>query len=273
MIIDGHAHTCGEFFEPEKIIAKLDELKVDKVVLCPGVDNGPKRYNYIPGLAKIFSTADILLSTNRIIKLLAKIQQPDDLLARNEYVYSLYLKYPDRIIQFFWADPNSNQIETNLYEKFYSWGFKGIKLHQCTQSFEYISPGLDVVINFAWEKQIPIFIHLRSTGDIPKFIDIVTKYSEVNFIIAHLIGLEIFIKHKKILNNLYFDISPTPLISLKRLHMAINHFGAGKVILGSDTPFGKDNLRKNIEKVTQLNITDREKELILGGNLQRLLKL
>ncbi|AGL02375.1 amidohydrolase family protein [Desulfoscipio gibsoniae] len=273
MIIDGHAHSCGEFFASEKIIAKLNELNVDKVVLCPGVNNGPKNYNYIPGLAKIFSTTDILLSANKIIKLLSKIQQPDDIMQRNEYVYSLYLKYPDRIIQFFLADPSSNQIDTDLHEKFNSWGFNGIKLHQCTQSFEYASPGLEVIINFAREKEIPIFIHLRSTGNILKFIDIARKYSKVNFIIAHLIGLESFIKHKTILNNLYFEISPAPLISLKRIYMAIDHFGAGKVILGSDTPFGKDNLRKNIEKVTQLNISDREKELILGGNLQRILKL
>ncbi|SFG84458.1 hypothetical protein SAMN05660649_02910 [Desulfotomaculum arcticum] len=273
MIIDGHAHSCGEFFEGQEIIAKLDELKVDKVVLFPGVKNEPGQYNYIPGLAKIFSNKDMLFSANKLIKFLAKVQQYEDLMVRNEYVYFLYLKYSDRIIQFFWADPNANNLEADLHEKHHSWGFKGVKLHQCTHSFECDSNGFNIVANFARDKKIPVLIHLRSPGDVAKFINIAVKYPAVNFIIAHLIGLELFIKHQAILDNLYFDISPAPLISSKRICLAIDKFGADKIILGSDTPFGKDNLSKNLQKVNELNVSGYERELIKGGNLQRILKL
>lgn len=273
MIIDGHAHSCGEFFEAKGIIAKLDELRVDKVVLFPGVKNGPNKYNFIPGFARVFSDADMLFNTNKLIKFLSKAQKPDDLMVRNEYVYSLYSIYPNRIIQFFWADPNSKQLEAHLHEKYNSWGFKGIKLHQCTHSFECDSREFDIVVKFARDKEIPIIIHLRSPGDVTKFINIAMKYREVNFIIAHLIGLELFIKHQAILDNLYFDISPAPLISSKRICLAIEKFGADKIVLGSDTPFGKDNLRKNLQKVKELKISDDERELIQGGNLQRLLRL
>jgi len=273
MIIDGHAHSCGEFFEPECIITGLDELKVDKVVLCPGVKNGPGKYNFIPGFAAVLRKADIMLGINKTIRLLAKIQKPGDLLTGNEYVYSLQLQHPDRIIQFFWADPTSEEIEAHLHQKFAAWGFKGIKVHQCTQKSDCTSPGLDVVINFAREKEIPVFIHLWSPGEVRKFMATAQKNPEVNFIIAHLIGLETLIKHKATLNNIYFDISPAPLISSQRISMAVDNFGADKVILGSDTPFGKNNLRKNIQKVTQLKISLREKELILGENLRRILKI
>ncbi|MEW6181752.1 MAG: amidohydrolase family protein [Bacillota bacterium] len=273
MIIDGHAHSCGEFFEAEKIIAKLDALKVDKVVLCPGVRNGPKGYGYLPGLARILSKTDITIKANKIIRILSKIQKPADLLQTNEYVYSLQLKHPDRIIQFFWADPDSNRIEADLHEKFESWGFKGIKLHQCTQSFKWTSRGLDVITDFAREKEMPVFIHLRSSGDIPEFIKLAGKYPEVSFIAAHLIGLELFIRNKPLPKNVYFEISPTPLISPKRIQAAVDNFGADKVILGSDTPYGRDNLCKNIRKVTRLKASDHHKELILGGNLQGMLRL
>jgi Tat protein secretion system quality control protein TatD with DNase activity len=33
MIIDGHAHACGESLTAEEIVRKLDENGVDKVVL------------------------------------------------------------------------------------------------------------------------------------------------------------------------------------------------------------------------------------------------
>jgi predicted TIM-barrel fold metal-dependent hydrolase len=44
-------------------------------------------------------------------------------------------------------------------------------------------------------------------------------------------------------------------------------------VLGSDTPFGKDNLKKNIQRVNRLNIPAEEKDLILGKNMQKLLKI
>ncbi|MDA8336815.1 MAG: amidohydrolase family protein [Peptococcaceae bacterium] len=273
MIIDGHAHSCGQFFDPERIVARLTELNADKVVLCPGPKNGPKSHNYIPDLAKYFGRRDMLLDANRIIGLIAKIQKHDDLLARNEYVYSLHQKYPERIIQFFWANPNSDQIETDLHDTFESWQFKGIKLHQCAQNFELFSRGLDHALDFAREKEIPVFIHLRSRKDVHRFITVAQKYPTINFIIAHLIGMETFLKHKRELNNLYFDVSPAPFTSPPRICEAIRNFGANKLILGSDTPFGQDNLRKNIQKVSRLKISSREIELILGNNLRALLSL
>lgn len=38
-------------------------------------------------------------------------------------------------------------------------------------------------------------------------------------------------------------------------------------------PFGKDNLKKNIERINQLNIIIKEMDLILGKNMQMLLKI
>ncbi len=54
---------------------------------------------------------------------------------------------------------------------------------------------------------------------------------------------------------------------------AIRFVGAGNVTLGSDTPYGKENLEKNIERIKELDISAEEKDLILGGNMKELLKL
>ena len=37
MIVDAHAHACGEFADLRKLTQILDELRVDKVALCPGL--------------------------------------------------------------------------------------------------------------------------------------------------------------------------------------------------------------------------------------------
>lgn len=43
--------------------------------------------------------------------------------------------------------------------------------------------------------------------------------------------------------------------------------------MGSDAPYGNDNLKQIIARVLRLNLSDSEKDLILGGNLQKLLKI
>ena len=50
MIIDGHAHSCGDFYDVDKLISILDELNVDKVVLCPG----PKKLRQKSEFTKYF---------------------------------------------------------------------------------------------------------------------------------------------------------------------------------------------------------------------------
>jgi predicted TIM-barrel fold metal-dependent hydrolase len=49
--------------------------------------------------------------------------------------------------------------------------------------------------------------------------------------------------------------------------IALRFFGAQHLILGSDSPYGKKNLQSNIDRISELDITDQDKKLILGENL------
>lgn len=60
--------------------------------------------------------------------MLKKEQQ--DLATRNELVWSFHKKYPDRIAQFYWADPAADDFLEDLASRHADWGFQGIKLHQ-----------------------------------------------------------------------------------------------------------------------------------------------
>lgn len=269
MIIDGHAHSCGEFYDSSNIIKLLNKLNVDKVVLCPGIKNEEKGYG-VPKIANIFKNRDVMNQTNKVIRLLS-FQEKDDLDERNEFVYKQRCKYPDRIIQSYWVNPCSDSFIENLYKKYDLWKFQSLKLHQCFHNFKTDSVELHNIAKFAEEKKLPIFIHLYSNKNAMQLIDIIKNYSDTNFIIAHMIGLEEFIEYGKRIENIFFDISPTPLISTHRIYKAINNFGAESIILGSDTPFGKNNLKNNIKRVCKLNLSDDKKEMILGNNLKRIL--
>jgi predicted TIM-barrel fold metal-dependent hydrolase len=55
---------------------------------------------------------------------------------------------------------------------------------------------------------------------------------------------------------------------------AINFVGSDKIIFGTDTPYGcEDNIKKNLNRIRNLDISSADKELILGKNMKRLLKI
>ncbi len=273
MIIDGHAHSCGNFFTAQGIVDTLDKLNVDKVVLCPGQINDEKNQG-IPNIAAFLKNTDIMYFTNKIIRKVTKNNTAvNNLDKRNEYVYKLLQKLPKRIIQFYWADPNKENIIDDLEKKYEEWNYSGIKLHQCSEQFSSVHYKMHQIADFAKYKGIPIFIHLYSNKDVVDMIKLISDHPDTTFIIAHLIGMELFEKNQKNFDNIYFEISPAPLISDNRIQCAINKFGSDHIILGSDTPYGKDNLKLNIQRVERLKISDREKEQILGINMQRILNI
>lgn len=273
MIIDGHAHSGGDFYDVHKLIAVLDELGVDKVVLLPGLKNDGHSH-HTPNLAKFFPRQDIMFFMNKVIRMLASNLKPSESMEKkNEYVYHFVQQYPHRIIQFYWADPHDEGVVDELYKKHQQWHFKGVKVHQCCNDFSCDAKALHEVADFAGEKGIPLLIHLYSKEEARKFVGLAQDHPHTQFIVAHLIGLEMMEAHARALKNVYFDISPTPFISQYRIARAVKGFGAERIIFGSDTPYGKDNLKNNLWKVRNMKLSQEQKDLILGGNMGRLLGL
>lgn len=71
----------------------------------------------------------------------------------------------------------------------------------------------------------------------------------------------------------YFDLSAPQLYSLRILKNALNTYGANRLTLGSDTPYGKNNIQLNIDRLRKLNLSDKDIKAITGGNIVELLKL
>ena len=102
MIIDGHAHACGDYLTASNIIKIMDENNVDKIVLVPGELNSTKNY-FLPNLAGLFPHKDVVRFTNILTKIIISfVGAAKQIDAGNAYVFSLVNRHPDRIIQFFW---------------------------------------------------------------------------------------------------------------------------------------------------------------------------
>jgi len=274
MIIDAHAHACGEFADPGKLTAILDQLGVDKVALCPGLKghtsapippNIPiSAIKQHPLYGRYFINPGIRFNYNFLLR---------EKQNGNEFVYSLIKEHPDRIIQIYWLDPRKQDCITKLKKDLENWRFKGIKLHQVCTPFKSDGIEINYISRFCGEKRLPLFIHLWSAGDALKLLNLAKNYPKTDYILLHLIGLEAVAEQVKYTRNIYYEISPFSYIKENRLKYAIDNLGADRIILGSDTPWDKDSLKNNMARVDRLSIAGTEKERILGGNITDILKL
>ncbi len=271
MIIDGHSHQGGEYRDMQSIISELDRLRVDKVVLCPA-DSERNDPVSIPGIGNRFNGPELNFVVNRFIRAaMAKENKWSAIERSNKKIFEMASLSGGRIIQFYWINPLKKGISGILEEKLDLWKFAGIKLHQACHPFTLKSGMFSDIAEFAASNNLPVFIHLYSKKDVLDFIS-VSGSIRTNFIVGHLIGLEIFIKEKKMTgDNIYFDISCPSLVSADRIVLAINEFGADKIIMGSDTPYGKSNLEQVLAIIRSLNLKEEEKEMILGNNLKNIL--
>ncbi len=274
MIIDGHSHACGKFLTAESILKTLDKNGVDKVVLVPGELNSQSEYT-LPNIASLFPKHNVVKVTNYMTKFVMKLTgKVKDIPAGNEYVYDLKSKTDNRIIQFIWAITGIENITDYLNTKYNDWAFHGVKLHQCWETFSINSDFFNKVATWTENHDLPLFIHLDKDKDVIQLIEYKRKHPKLKLIVAHLFGLELFITENYKDENLYFDTSTIQLISDNRIKKAIEFAGADKVLFGTDTPFGaKDNIQRNVNRINNLEISNEEKDLILGLNMKKLLKL
>ena len=272
MIIDGHAHACGEYLTPEDIIRTLDSSGADKVILVPG-EPGSKAGYSLPNLAELFPGLNVVKVTNFLTSIVIRLTgMIEHIPSGNEYVYDIKKSTNGRVIQFVWITTRMQNPIEYLDKNLLNWHFQGVKLHQCWDKFSIDSDFFKEVTLWTEKNNLPLFVHLGSDLEVKKIISYKKDHPKLKLIVAHLFGLELFIKENFRDNNLYFDLSSPQLVSTKRLMNAVRFVGATNVTIGSDSPYGKNNLQKNINRISKLEISEKDKELILGENINQILR-
>jgi hypothetical protein len=274
MVVDGHAHTSGEFCRGEDIIGIMDSLGVDKVILCPGPINTPKKWP-VPDITKILKKRGFGFWGNRLLRLARRrVLREFDVAESNAYVAEFARRHPGRIRQAYWTDPSAPGFLDELKKRRAEWKFVAVKLHQCFQKFDPDSAAMHELAAYAGAEGLPVFIHLYARRDARALIRLAKAHPRTTFVVAHILGLGTFVRAgREALPNVYFDVSPPNLTPIGRLLRALETFGADRLLLGSDTPYGRDNLKKIIVRVRGLDIRDADKALILGGNARRIHRL
>lgn len=272
MIIDGHAHACGRYNNKENIIKYLDLHGIDKVVLCPGEPGSTKNYSYLM-LSDIFKSVNLVYSLNKIISFVTKISGVSNHIdEQNKVVYNISKNYPQRIINAYWVNPLDENCIEKLNKYYPIYNFRLIKMHQCWNKFDIYAPESIEVIKWATEKNIPIFIHILSEEQVFQFIKVTNIFQNTTFIVAHMIGFEKISMNTQN-DNVYYDLSGPQTYPINIIKKALAEVGSTKLILGSDTPYGIDNIQKIQNRLKKQSLTNKDLDNIIGDNIAKLLGL
>lgn len=185
-------------------------------------------------------------------------------------------RHPDRLMCFAYLHPPVYGIEECLRhcdEAICAMGHLGFKLHPVSDahpinSREYVWP----VLEKCREYGVPVFIH---TGHVPHSgpilcAELARAFPDVDIIIGH-IGHAMFADACYVARkypNTWIDTSMNHGGPLRNALAAV---GPERILFGSDSPTSHPVACKSL--IERLDISREEKDLILGGNVRRLLRL
>ena len=201
----------------------------------------------------------------------------------NEYVYKASKKYPNRILGFGWADPNLGADHAlDMAKKcIHDYGFYGVKMNGAQNEFYIDDPKVFPVIEEVAKAGKILAFHIG--GDSPenthpfRLAKIAKAYPETPIFMVHMGGA-----HFHDFGNAAIEFAGqcpniTIIGSVIRSHpllKAIKTLGADRVCYGSDTPF--EYMHVEVAKYNALldgAVSMEDKELIMGGNIERLFGL
>lgn len=249
MIIDAHTHFAveGRGFPPnsvEDLLCNLDMNKIDALVTCAPYSSIGKDRTYDKA---------------------------------NQFLAESMSKAPSRILPLVRVNPHLKENALESIQRFVGEKrFYGVKVHPRNEAFAINSEEVIYPIARATNNlRVPMLIH---TGDPdtygfaqPALVGgLADAFPKLTLIIGHM-GKRLY--EDAILVARWFEniILETSFRSPREITHAVRRIGADRVVYGSDMPFGIPEIE--IMKIDLCDISLREKEMILGGNIARILNL
>jgi uncharacterized protein len=176
--------------------------------------------------------------------------------------------YPDELIGFAGIDPmqDDSRAGAMIGRAVEVYGFRGIKVHGL-ESFPNRA-----VCDAARRYHLPMLVDVVRRLDVVE--ELASRYPDVNFIIPHLGGFaDDWAVHMRLIDqlcrfeNVFADSSGVRYWDA--LAVAVRRAGAHKILFGSDGPLLHPALE--LFKIRLLQLQPDEEQLIVGGNVLRLL--
>ncbi len=262
MIIDAHAHIF-----PDKIAAKA----------VAGIGNF-----YDSLQMHLDGTAETLVKQGEaagigkfLVQSVATV--PEQVKSINDFISEQVKKYPDKFIGFAAMHPDFEDVRAEL-DRAVSLGLKGIKLHPDFQRFNIDDEKAFEIYEAAEEMGFPILMHMgdnRTEFSKPKrLIKIIEKFPRIKIIGAHFGGWSEWDSAADILKGtgVWTDCSSSLYaMSPEHARSLIDAYGTDRVLFGTDYPMWTAS--EELERFGRIPLTEREREMILHENAEKLLSV
>ena len=202
----------------------------------------------------------------------------------NDYVIEKVKDSPQRLIGFISVSPHGNA--AGEIERCYYGGLRGVgELFPAGQGFDPENEKeTSAITGVCKELSLPLIIHANEpVGHLyPGKTDVtlrqletfVSKNQGLNIVLAHwgggLFFYETMGEIKEKFRNVYYDTAATPFLYDEKIYRAAKALGlCEKILFGSDFPLLPHS--RYLDGLEKSGLSAEEKQLILGGNAQRLL--
>ena len=251
-IWDVHTHLDGvEGDTPEArmavLVRHMDRLGIERIILSQGYDQ------YI------------------------KNPTPEQVREENDRVMRAVRHFPDRAYGSVYLSPTNVAFCLEEFDRCVRDG-PMISVGEIEADVRCNSPVLDPIVERAVALKVPILQHtwIRSNGSDPgestpyDLVELAKRHPQAQFICGHTGGTwELGIRAIRDVKNICAGIAGSDPTS-GFVEMAVRELGPERVVYGSDA--GGRSFASQMAKVIGAEIPDPAKELILGGNLRRLLQ-
>ncbi len=213
---------------------------------------------------------------------------------QNRWYSEWIKKYPDRLIGFANVHPAAGKQALDEIRKCVEQGLVGLgEFHPQAQGFDLRDPAWLKVVELSIELKLPINIHVtepvghtytgRVETPLADYTWLAKKYPDAKFILAHWGGLlpfyELNPRIREVMKNVYYDCAASPLLyDLSIYRAVVDIVGPEKVVWATDYPLliypdkdVKPSFERALREIRSSDFRDEELELILGGNILRLL--
>lgn len=260
MIIDAHTHIWPDKIAAKALAGTLPDLEV--------FGDGTKS-----GLLATMERAGI----DRAITL-GVANVPAQIEPSNRFAGSLG---DDRLIGFGSVHADADPQET--LDSIARHGLKGVKVHPIFQGYAIDDPGILPVFDAFQETGTVVIMHVgagstpdvtaRSTPD--KLIGLVERFPRLKLVACHFGGYRLLDEAEELIAGLdvHLDTSWPPSLALldpERVRRFVERHGPDKIVFASDWPMSDP--AAEIAAVEALGLPDDHTEMILGGNIARLLE-
>jgi len=136
---------------------------------------------------------------------------------------------------------------------------------------DYSSKEFSLLLDIIEKYQMVVSIHTMNYEEQEKM---ALEHKNVQFVFAHPGEKSDVSRHIEIMKkceNVCLDLSGTGIFRYGAIRYMVDNVGADRIVFGTDYPIC--NAKMYVNAVLGEKLTDRERELILGGNAKRLLGL